>query len=794
MSLLQEIRIVDISRNYSGVLCSLLLADQGAEVIYFNDINSKIDATTHAVLSRGKNCYLTDWKAEHSREILNKTLERADVIIFDWSVQELKDFNLDLDRLSTEYPHLTQLRITGFPKEDKRYAFPADDGLIAACTALFTDISVTRSILKLPPKYSALPLASAYAAVHGAIGIMTALLQEQADILEISLSASTLTAMGVVVLQVDQPVRYDLPPLPKKIAAPLLSGIHRLSQLSLLQEPLLQFGEKLLPPLLATYKCRDGRLIYIVAMDHGKHAALLCNHLGLTNELEYYGLGFHSLYAPSHRSNLSESTLLSPSKKQIVQQVLAKKFRTKDALDWEKELNEKGIPAIMVRSSSEWLNSKHALKADLIIDLQDEDLGNIRQPGKAVNLDNDTENHSLRSKSRSLPLTEKKSFHHKKTMMQSNTLPLQGLRIIDLSCVIAGPTCTRTLCELGAEVIKIDSPRPLHGPRLLCQYGIDVNHGKKSLLLDLKETEGLKIFQNLARNSNIIVHNFSSSALEQLNLMQNAPELNDLIWCHVSAFKGPKASAWDHWKGYDPILQAATGIMQRYGSDEKPELHGIASCVDYLTGYLGTYGILLALFKQKFDRTKCNVNISLAQAAQFVQLPLLCSNQRSKPSDHGEAVNRSIYKAWDCWFFLSCTVEQLQQYHQLYLRKETLDYLGLQKHFAKINYKMLISRFDQLLILAHQIESVTTLRTPAHPFQQQKLIEAFSCSNLSILKVNPCYVKSNNWRLQNGKIFPKYGTDTLDILTKIGISDHEKTHLLTHQVISIALSDDYLPH
>jgi crotonobetainyl-CoA:carnitine CoA-transferase CaiB-like acyl-CoA transferase len=798
MSHLQEIRVVDISRNYSGILCSLLLADQGIEIIYFKDIDSKINATTHAVLSRGKNCYPTDWKNENSRDLFKKTLENADVLILDWSIQELNDFNLDLNQLSTKYPRLSQLRITGFPKEDKRYYLPADDGLIAACTALFTDISITRSILKLPPKYSALPLASAYAAVHGAIGIMTTLLQQQTDILEISLSASTLSAMGVVVLEIEQPRRYDLPPLPKKIAAPLLSTIHYFSKYSSLQKTLLRLGEKLLPPLLTTYTCRDGRLIYIVAMDHEKHAQLLCNYLNITDELKYYGLGFYPLYAPSHRFNLSESNLLSLSNKQIVQQTLARKFKTKDALDWEKELNENGIPAMMVRNYSEWLSSKHALKAELVINLQDEDLGNIRQSGKAVSLYSDTENHVLRSISRCAPLMNEKKIHHLNTIKQSKGLPLQGLRVLDLSCVIAGPTCTRTLCELGAEVIKIDSPKPLHGPRLLCQYGIDVNHGKKSLLLDLKKPEGLKIFQEIARSSMIIVHNFSSSALKRLHLTQNAPELNNLIWCHVSAFKGPKASDWDHWKGYDPILQAATGIMQRYGSYEKPELHGIASCVDYLTGYLGAYGILLALFKKKFDHTRYNVNVSLAQAAQFIQLPLLCSNQSSTASNHeninGEAVNKSIYQARDCWFYLNATVEQLKQYIQYYLNKEVLSYTVLQKHFAKINYKKLIERFDQLSISSHQIESIQNLRDSTHPFQKQKLIENFSSSNLSILKVNPCYVKSQNWCLHNGPIFPKYGADTLKILSDIGISHHEKAQLLKNQVISIALSNDYLPH
>ncbi|MFW2097975.1 CoA transferase [Acinetobacter sp. ULE_I057] len=151
MTILHKISVVDISRNYSGILCSLLLADQGVNVTYFKDKYSEIDHYTHAVFARSKHCLVTDWTAQDSLDLLFKNLESADVIIIDWSTQQLQELGLDLDRLSNKYPNLIQLRITGFPKEYPRYAFPAHDGLIAASTALYTDISVTRSVLGLPP-------------------------------------------------------------------------------------------------------------------------------------------------------------------------------------------------------------------------------------------------------------------------------------------------------------------------------------------------------------------------------------------------------------------------------------------------------------------------------------------------------------------------------------------------------------------------------------------------------------------------------------------------------------------
>ena len=105
------------------------------------------------------------------------------------------------------------------------------------------------------------------------------------------------------------------------------------------------------------------------------------------------------------------------------------------------------------------------------------------------------------------------------------------------------------------------------------------------------------------------------------------------IAVQMSAFKGERPASFDPYPGYDPILQAQTGIMTRYGSAEGPELHGVASCVDYLCGYLGALSGIVALVAQRRrgDGKGDWADTSLASAASLIQLPFLVANPPGRP-------------------------------------------------------------------------------------------------------------------------------------------------------------------
>ncbi len=193
-------------------------------------------------------------------------------------------------------------------------------------------------------------------------------------------------------------------------------------------------------------------------------------------------------------------------------------------------------------------------------------------------------------------------------MSQDSDLALSDLRILDLTRAVAGPTCTRMLVEMGAEIIKIE-PAPdgelarsisiFRNDRSL--YYMQQNRGKKSVCVDLKDPRGIALIAELVPTVDVVVENFRPGVMDAIGLgYERLRELkDDIILCSISTFgqSGPLAET----PGYDFIAQAYSGITSMVGdTDQTPALTG-AAIGDASTGVHGALGILAALRRR--DRT-----------------------------------------------------------------------------------------------------------------------------------------------------------------------------------------------
>ena len=161
-------------------------------------------------------------------------------------------------------------------------------------------------------------------------------------------------------------------------------------------------------------------------------------------------------------------------------------------------------------------------------------------------------------------------------------------------------------------------------------FPIEVSPGKrKSLILDLKSDRGQEIFDRLVETADVIVHNFRPGVADRLRIDYDRVHQRNptLVYLNITALDGPKPGPWNDRPGFDPMVQAATGIQVRYGgAGKRPVLHGWASCIDYLTGYSGAFGVALALLRAKLGGPPgAFVTTSLAQGAQLVQAPFMFS-------------------------------------------------------------------------------------------------------------------------------------------------------------------------
>jgi crotonobetainyl-CoA:carnitine CoA-transferase CaiB-like acyl-CoA transferase len=196
--------------------------------------------------------------------------------------------------------------------------------------------------------------------------------------------------------------------------------------------------------------------------------------------------------------------------------------------------------------------------------------------------------------------------------------PLSGVRVLDLTRVLAGPTCARTLAEHGADVLKITAA---HLPNIGSQE-YDTGHGKLSAHLDLRQPQDLETLRGLIREADVFSQGYRPGTLGNRGLSPEALAQwrPGIVYVSLSAFShvGP----WASRRGFDTVVQTVSGITSRQGelfpgAEPGPQFYPV-SAIDYLTGYLMAFGALVALARRVREGGSWLVRISLAQTGRWL--------------------------------------------------------------------------------------------------------------------------------------------------------------------------------
>ncbi|MGO9526282.1 MAG: CaiB/BaiF CoA transferase family protein [Verrucomicrobiia bacterium] len=197
--------------------------------------------------------------------------------------------------------------------------------------------------------------------------------------------------------------------------------------------------------------------------------------------------------------------------------------------------------------------------------------------------------------------------------------PLDGIRVVDLSRILAGPYCSMLLSDFGAEIVKIENPDKgddtrAYGPPFLdgeSVYFLSINRGKKSLTLNLKTPEAREILTKLIRNSDVLVENFRKDFLSSIGFgYDEVAKLNPkIIYASVTGYghTGP----WADRPGYDLAVQGQGGIMSLTGDPNGSPYKTGTSLADITAGIYATLGILLALQARQRTGKGQKVDVSL---------------------------------------------------------------------------------------------------------------------------------------------------------------------------------------
>jgi len=250
---------------------------------------------------------------------------------------------------------------------------------------------------------------------------------------------------------------------------------------------------------------------------------------------------------------------------------------------------------------------------------------------------------------------------------------LDGLLVIDFTRVVAGPACTQTLGDFGAEVIKIENPdggddtRAYEHAEVAGESAafISLNRNKRGIALDLTIPGARDVARDLIAKADVVVENFSATVMGKFGLdyASVSPANPRLIYCSISAYgrKGPFA-----WRpGFDPITQAESGFMSLNGFPDGPPVRTGPPIVDMATGMSACNAILLALLARERLGRGQHVEIALYDTAMamtgFYGMAYLMSG--NNPGRFGNSPNGSpsvgVYEASDGPFYIACANDRL---------------------------------------------------------------------------------------------------------------------------------------
>jgi crotonobetainyl-CoA:carnitine CoA-transferase CaiB-like acyl-CoA transferase len=191
--------------------------------------------------------------------------------------------------------------------------------------------------------------------------------------------------------------------------------------------------------------------------------------------------------------------------------------------------------------------------------------------------------------------------------------PLDGIRVLDITRVLAGPTSARTLAEHGADVLRIGTSALPDNETMMR----DTGHGKRSAALDLSTADAAAALGHLIEEADVFIQGYRPHALEHLgfSVEEVARQRPGIVYVSISAFGG--AGPWQDRRGFDSVVQAVSGLADDNATDGRPRFLP-ANPLDYMTGYLAAFGAMAALRRRQSEGGSYLVRLSLAQTGRWL--------------------------------------------------------------------------------------------------------------------------------------------------------------------------------
>ena len=571
---LDGLRVVEVGGTLASRMLAKLLTDQGAAVTYLRlpgQVSRDAEAGTRH-WDDGVTAREIEIGSDGQSDELTGLVRQSDVLI-DASGGALEAAGLG--QLAEQAPGLIVCRIPSFPSPSSRASEP--DGEWAAAAALGLDQFGVGG-----PAVEPLPMASTYAAVLSGLYITAGLLRREAGAGAMDLEVSLFGA-GVMVLD-----RRLISVADPDCADPL--GQWRL-------------------PIAERYECADGRYLQCQGASPGVAAGVLA------------ALG-HPEWTDEALRGIT--ALPSAEDEERWRARLTAAFKQRTAAEWEERIAQHGGAGAVCRTPQEWADEPHAAASQIVVAGEP---GGSRRAGPAVRVLPAPSAHGAAG---TAPVGRAAAAgHHWPGRPDAEErddgqapLPLTGIRVVDLSIILAGPTCGRLLAELGADVIKVDPPGRATLPYVSPWGWLDVNRSKRSVLLDLGQPAAREVLWELIEDADVLVENFRAGKLEALGFGREAVFARNprIVYTSLNAYDF--GGDFTRRAGWEQNAQAVSGMQVSRSPDGLPRQVPVP-VNDYGTGLLGAFGTLLGLYAAGRTGQGRRVFGSLSRTATFLQLPEL---------------------------------------------------------------------------------------------------------------------------------------------------------------------------
>ena len=824
------ITVVDFSQQIAGPAVAMTLADFGATVVRIDPPNGPTwQHDANHVLQRNKHCLRLDLKTASGLAQALLLIDQADIVLESFRPGVMQRLGVDFSKIRVQRPDLITLSIPGFASNDLlRSQWKATEAVVAATSGAFTDMGYNRVLMGLNPSFSPLPLGSSYATSLAASAAVFALYHREktgnGDHIEVPISAALMEGLSYNSCLIEN--------LPERYVTMREQEIKRRRDSGLPLDVSYQNLQEYLDPFYRTYECSDGRFFYCVCPSHRNHATRALKVLGVYDELIEMGLPeVDDLHLPVSQWSGETSIGAYPLPKKwadIISEKMKRAFLTKTSTQWGRIFGLEKIPGAPHRTTQEWIHSAHSKISGLSVEVQTQEHGTMLQPGPIAWLEECAEAMLTPKAAVNVSFTQAltlleavKSAHvtHRPTASSSaadSGLWLDGIKVLDLTNVIAGPHSCAFLTRFGAKVTKLDPVKPLYDPMIGIIYSFQTDLGKRKILADINTQKGREIFNALIRSVDIVVINAPQRQLKPLGLDRETLQAVNpgVLFCRLDCLGGPRVGPKSDYIGYDDIIQSNSGIMTRFGGEQTPEEHAHIGTLDVNCGFAAGMAMGLSLYHKLRTGEATTARTSLAAVTNLAQIPFTfdyqgrqVSNEPSGRDSLGYSALSHFYHCLQGWIYLDSDETEVAKLARVSGLEDIATCEDIGVYLTTMFKRRSASVWEQSLqsagVAAAQTQSIVQLRDKYARIGDGKVgmdggSYAFSIdpehpSGHCVTRVDHYSIRPSNGQIMAVAASEKFGHSSREILEEIGYSHGQIDNLIAENVIATGWSSEYLP-